>query len=180
MEELKTRDTEKKNQPDVTSKNDKLANNSAVRSPNGTKTLPDNVNKTLNARMDCAIPKDGLSPAEIEVLKQSSLIASGLFMPWCAEEIETFPFYPKISATTAGNQANDVSYGNNTFPWRDGKGPLQLSNLQKQHFYKWARPSEIVQMKNGPFYEKKPKMVHAISPYSIRQKYVTDCSFIAR
>ena len=101
---------------------------------------------------------------------QSSLIASGLFMPWSDDEISTFPFFR--------DEINKQP--SSSLSWTDPDGRLKLSPLQQTNFFKWARPSQIVQMKKSRFYKKKIKMVHSISPYSIRQKYVTDCSFIAR
>jgi len=105
--------------------------------------------------------KNTLSADEIKVLKESSLIVSGLFMPWSHEELKRFPF-------------------NQQMPWRDPKGVLRLSSSQKKRFHKWARPSQIVQMRGGQDFRKEIKIFHEISPYSIQQNFVTDCSFIAR
>mmetsp|Transcript_36362 Transcript_36362/g.109113 ORF Transcript_36362/g.109113 Transcript_36362/m.109113 type:complete len:659 (-) Transcript_36362:145-2121(-) len=105
-----------------------------------------------------------LSAAEISVLKRSSLIASGLFLPWSDDEARTFDY-----GTTGGR------------PWRDPDGPLKLSDKQKNMLHKWARPQEILAMRGrgGGGGGSSPVMIKAITPYSIRQRCVTDCSFIA-
>jgi calpain-7 len=81
-------------------------------------------------------------------------------------------------------------------PFEDPDGLLSLSNSQKPHFYKFARPSEI-----GSRHSKHVCMYQVrrdakgrandlsvspplhpsqnISPYTIKQTLVTDCSFIA-
>ncbi|GMH52483.1 hypothetical protein TrRE_jg8532 [Triparma retinervis] len=59
-------------------------------------------------------------------------------------------------------------------PFEDPDGLLSLSNSQKPHFYKFARPSEI-----GSRHSKHVCMYQNISPYTIKQTLVTDCSFIA-
>jgi calpain-7 len=66
------------------------------------------------------------------------------------------------------------------------KGDLRLADKQKKTFYKWARPSEILQLRahlsgNGSAGTVgTPVMIlGTVSPYKIRQYGVTDCSFIA-
>jgi calpain-7 len=105
-----------------------------------------------------------LTADEISVLKRSSLIASGLFLPW------------------ADDDAIKLVVGGSTSLFTDPNGPLALSPQQKTRFHKWARPSEIVLLRQRTGLVKTsspPIMVKAITPYSIRQQYVTDCSFIA-
>eukprot|EP00567_Pseudictyota_dubia_P006409 CAMPEP_0197438408 /NCGR_PEP_ID=MMETSP1175-20131217/5418_1 /TAXON_ID=1003142 /ORGANISM="Triceratium dubium, Strain CCMP147" /LENGTH=899 /DNA_ID=CAMNT_0042968133 /DNA_START=47 /DNA_END=2743 /DNA_ORIENTATION=- len=102
-----------------------------------------------------------LSAAEISVLKRSSLIASGLFLPWSDEEARTFNY-----KTPDGK------------PWKDPDGLLMLSDKQRARIHKWARPHEILSMRGGSS-AVAPVMIKAITPYTIRQKCVTDCSFIA-
>ena len=110
-----------------------------------------------------------LTAEEVSVLKRSSLIASGLFLPWSEEEAQALSAAPK-SATKL---------------WRDPDGDLELADKQKKTFYKWARPSEILllrQQLRGLNTSKTmpPTMVlRALSPYNIKQYGVTDCSFIA-
>jgi calpain-7 len=113
-----------------------------------------------------------LSPEEIDVLKQSSLIASGLFLPWSDQD--------------AVDLANESARARGSF-YKDPKGHLPLSDKQKEKFHCWARPSEILRLRrqHAPLgsvitpNHGTPTMIKHITPYSIQQKYVTDCSFIA-
>lgn len=109
-----------------------------------------------------------LSPEEISVLKRSSLIASGLFFPWSDVEAETLNKAKKSSMNL----------------WRDPAGDIVLSAKQQKTFVKWARPLEILQLRQqlrgGSSKIMNPTMVlRNVSPYNIRQYGVTDCSFIA-
>jgi calpain-7 len=112
-----------------------------------------------------------LSKEEISVLKQSSLIASGLFLPFSEDEAQLLS-----RQVTAQN-----SYKNKTSKsWRDPDGDLPLSEKQKKTFHRWARPCEIVQQRSRSGVKQHPPvMISNISPYTIKQQYVTDCSFIA-
>jgi hypothetical protein len=107
-----------------------------------------------------------LTKDEIAILKQSSLIASGMFLPWSdqdAADVSKSALQPKSLYT-------------------DPDGLLQLSDQQKVRFHQWARPSEIARIRYGQgFFRTKqtPVMVKAITPYTIKQQFVTDCSFIA-
>lgn len=105
---------------------------------------------------------------EIAVLKRSSLIASGLFLPWSTEEADALSRHVQSLQTVPQSMFTDKD------------GDLVLSDKQKMKFHRWARPSEIVQMRQK-FGSKQqpPVMIRSINPYSIRQEYVTDCSFIA-
>jgi calpain-7 len=108
-----------------------------------------------------------LTEAEIAVLKRSSLMASGVFLPWSDADAQ------KLSEEA---QRTSISL------WTDPDGYLKLSDKQRARFHKWARPSEIAFMRRKAGSTSslvKPVMVKAITPYTIRQKYVTDCSFIA-
>ena len=108
-------------------------------------------------------PSTKLTTEEIAVLKRSSLIASGLFMPWIDNEVRTFDF-------TNGGKV-----------WSDPEGMLKLSSSQNEKLYAWKRPSEIIAMRsNDDIRQVEPVMVKTITPYTIRQRAVTDCSFIAR
>jgi calpain-7 len=105
--------------------------------------------------------------AEIGVLKRSSLIASGLFLPWSEEEAQELSLRAQM---TQKSQSRSV--------WRDPEGDLLLNDKQKKRFLKWARPNEIAP--HGRIgNQQTPTMIRSINPYSIRQQYVTDCSFIA-
>ena len=108
-----------------------------------------------------------LSQEEISVLKRSSLIASGLFLPWAEGDAHELSLRAQHVRTTLT-------------PWKDPEGDLELSDKQRKRFYKWARPDEIILLrkkKGGT--QKAPILIQSINPYSIKQQYVTDCSFIA-
>lgn len=107
-----------------------------------------------------------LTAEEIAVLKRSSLIASGLFLPWSDDD-----------ATQLSAEARSP-----TSLFRDKDGFLPLSSRQTKRFHKWARPTEIVKMRMDSGLIRSPQTIVAvrtITPYTIRQQYVTDCSFIA-
>jgi len=103
------------------------------------------------------IQPDKLTPYEIKVLSWSSKIASGVFLPWSDDEAKTYNYSPTQS-------------------WKDPDGLLPLSDKQQGKFYKWARPSEIITMRHKPC---KIAMINSITPYTIKQHCVSDCSFIA-
>jgi len=56
-------------------------------------------------------------------------------------------------------------------PFEDPDGLLALSPKQRKHLGGWKRPSE--------FMKGEPKMIHMISPNTITQDLVSDCSFVA-
>ena len=59
-------------------------------------------------------------------------------------------------------------------PWKDPDGDLPLSDKQKKRFVKFARPSEIAQQRSLLGTKQQPPvMISSISPYTIRQQYVT-------
>jgi calpain-7 len=107
-----------------------------------------------------------LTKDEIAILKQSSLIASGMFLPWSDQD-----------ATDVSKSAlQPMSL------FTDPDGLLQLSDQQKGRFHQWARPSEIARIRYQQGFSRTkltPVMVKAITPYTIKQQFVTDCSFIA-
>ena len=111
-----------------------------------------------------------LSDEEVAILKRSSLIVSGLFLPWSdadAQRISDEAQRPTIATASL---------------WTDPDGYLKLSDKQRARFHKWARPSEICLMRRKQGLTstlQKPTMVKSITPFTIRQQYVTDCSFIA-
>ena len=133
-------------------------------SPEKTKTrIPDTRQAdSQNVTSDAS----ALTAAEIEILKQSSLIASGLFLPWAEQD-----------ATRLLAEARNP----HTPLFTDTDGFLPLSENQKKHFFRWARPSEIVRLRSAGSRRppQRPVLVRAITPYTIRQQYVTDCSFVA-
>lgn len=103
-----------------------------------------------------------LSAEEIALLKRSSLISSGLFLPWSEDD--------------ANKLSLDAQRSHQTL-YEDKDGLLQLSNSQKAKFHRWARPSEIIALRKQSDHDL--VMVRTITPYTIRQKFVTDCSMIA-
>ena len=115
---------------------------------------------------------NALTADEVEVLKKSSLIASGLFLPWSDQDAA------KLAVEAAKPQPNLFS---------DPDGYLPLSDKQQKRFHRWARPTEILRIRQqhavlGSVLKPAkggPTMVKSITPYTIQQQYVTDCSFIA-
>jgi len=102
------------------------------------------------------VQSDKLTPDEIKILSWSSQIASGIFLPFQVDEAKTYNYSP-------------------TKPDKDVAGIIPLSDKQKSRFHKWARPSEIVSMRQKLC---KIVMINSITPYTIKQYCVSDCSFI--
>jgi calpain-7 len=99
---------------------------------------------------------DGYTPDEIEVLLWSSRIASGVFQPWIDEEIRAYDYSPDE-------------------PWEDPDGNLKLSEEQENRILRWARPCEIKSMRRLSGIT----VMKTITPDTIKQCCVSDCSFIA-
>ena len=135
-----------------------------------------------------------LTAAEVQVLKQSSLISSGLFLPWSDDESTRFnkECYKQRQQKRSNIPLSDL--------FTDPDGFLTLSTKQKEHFYAWARPNEIIRIRqqhnnmlsslrlrglgsstSAAGCDNKIAVMRSstISPYTIQQKYITDCSFIA-
>lgn len=112
------------------------------------------------------VPESSYTEQEISVLKNSSLIASGLFLPWSEED-----------ARRLSLQVEKASSNTSLFTDRQ---LLKLSEKQKKAFSKWARPSEIISIRETLWKKQQsPIMIQSVNPYSIQQQYVTDCSFVA-
>lgn len=60
-------------------------------------------------------------------------------------------------------------------PFEDPDGLLALSPKQRKHLGGWKRPAEFMKTPSG----KPPCMINLISPYTITQDLVSDCSFVA-
>ena len=112
-----------------------------------------------------------LSTEEIGILKRSSLMASGLFLPWSDDD------------TVGLLQPSD---GNKSLLYTDPDGFLALSTKQRERFDRWARPSQIVQLRSDIYHRRERQKLcmirpgnNSISPRNIKQAYVTDCSFIS-
>jgi calpain-7 len=137
-----------------------------------------------------------LTAEEVQVLKQSSFIASGSFLPWSDGDATRF----NTECCEQRNQNRLTTSFSNLFT--DPAGFLTLSTRQKEHFYAWARPNEIIRIRqqhnnilsslklrgfsgatssatsdgDNNIVAMRPS---SISPYTIQQKYITECSFIA-
>ncbi|CAF5131941.1 unnamed protein product, partial [Rotaria magnacalcarata] len=91
-----------------------------------------------------------LSPHELDVLRRGSKINGRDYVPFFDIDLrERFAFQT---------------------PFVDPHGPLKLAPKQQSHFQRWARPDEIMS---------EPKMIMALSYFSIKQDLISDCSFVA-
>lgn len=137
-----------------------------------------------------------LTAYEVQVLKESSLISSGLFLPWSDGDAS------RLNMECNEHRQQKRCTTSSSDLYTDPDGFLSLSKKQQEHFYAWARPSEIIRIRqqhNNMLSSLKlrglgnstssatdvgdNKIVvmrsSTISPYTIQQKYITDCSFIA-
>mmetsp|Transcript_457 Transcript_457/g.1167 ORF Transcript_457/g.1167 Transcript_457/m.1167 type:complete len:935 (-) Transcript_457:685-3489(-) len=149
-----------------------IANRQLIRQQHDTResTTPTDVSNHESSSSSSSSSAPSYSKAEIAVLKHSSLIASGLFLPFSEDEARSLS---RQVALQKPNSSNDHA-------WNDPDGYLRLSEKQKKRFYRWARPHEIVQERSQRGVKQRPLvMISQINPYTIRQQYVTDCSFIA-
>jgi calpain-7 len=96
-----------------------------------------------------------LTDAEKRVVATSSRINGRIYLPW-------------LGSLEAGERFTTSK------PYVDPDGLLQLSAKQRKHLKGWARPSEFMGGASG-----EPTMIKLISPYTIRQELVTDCSFVS-
>lgn len=95
---------------------------------------------------------NGLTPEEISVLRGSSVISGRCFMPWLD-----------------GEEKREVYTFNK--PFVDPDGPLQFSESQLKHQPVYRRIADI--SKEAP-----AVMIRRVSPLSIYQDLVPDCSFV--
>jgi calpain-7 len=162
VQELKKKQAGNKPKPDCDEIRKKLASlEPTTHKVSHTKPNCDEINRKLEQLATLEPTNNAsLTPYEIEVLRKSSTLTSGLFLPWCDEEARTYNYFSHIS------------------PWTDPDGLLTLSDKQKERFYKWARPSQIVSMKRHPSRDN-IAMIHSITPFTIKQYCVSDCSFVA-
>ena len=112
--------------------------------------------RVIQSNKKPTVPSDKLTPDEIKILSWSSQIASGIFLPFQGDEAKTYNYAPTKSD-------------------KDVAGIIPLSDKQKSRFHKWARPSEIVSERQQLC---KIVMINSITPYTIKQYCVSDCSFI--
>ena len=140
-----------------------LKNCSAAQSPTPTTSLGVRQPGTQQEHQP-SLQSDKLTPYEIKVLSWSSRIASGIFLPWSDEEVQAYDYHPAR-------------------PYADPDGNLKTSHKQREKLCKWARPSEIVGMRRRNESSASPScnivMVKSITPHTIKQHCVDDCSFIA-
>lgn len=129
------------------------------------------ITKSLNNRSVSPVPSGAPSSAsltkeEISVLMRSSTIASRLFLPWSEKDA--------IELSKIARSGGESLY-------KDPDGFLPLNPKQKPRFRRWARPSDICRLREKLRIARSqtPTLVRSITPYSIKQQYVTDCSFIA-
>ncbi|CAF1146025.1 unnamed protein product [Rotaria sordida] len=91
-----------------------------------------------------------LSSHELDVLRRGSKINGRDYVPFFSIDLrERFAYQT---------------------PFIDSHGPLKLAPKQQTHFLRWARPDEIMS---------EPKMIMALSYFSIKQDLISDCSFVA-
>ncbi|VDQ09188.1 unnamed protein product [Trichobilharzia regenti] len=88
---------------------------------------------------------------ELKVLKATSIINGREYLPF----LDSIDLRERFSFAT---------------PFVDKDGLLALSSKQTSLLSRWVRPSEYIDQ---------PKMILAISCFSICQTVVTDCSFVA-
>ena len=107
--------------------------------------------KPRGHRRGAQLGEERLTKGEIAVLKRTSYVNGRCFLPWLDTDVlESF-----------------VSH----VPFEDKEGGiLPLSPKQTRHLAGWRRPSEFMDS---------PVMIEAITPLSITQELVTDCSFVA-
>jgi hypothetical protein len=126
-----------------------------------------------------ASSSSSLTRDEIQVLKKSSLMTSGIFLPWT--DADAVDIHKESMQSNTNTKATEL--------YTDPDGWLPLSPRQTERLYKWARPAEIcrIRQQQQPASSRlsittvTPVMVgpDGLSPYSIQQEFVTDCSFIA-
>ena len=125
--------------------------------------------QSVNMSTPDTIGKSTLTRDEVSVLKRSSMIASGLFLPWSEEDAKNLSL--RVQKLTSSTQLSLFT---------DPDGELCLSKEQRKHFFKYARPTEIMQLRQRRgVVQHAPVLIKSITPYTIRQRCVTDCSFIA-
>ncbi|XP_041478876.1 calpain-7-like isoform X2 [Lytechinus variegatus] len=91
------------------------------------------------------------TPEEIAVLRKTSEINGRSYLPFISQaDLKERFAYP--------------------VPFTDKDGKLVLCTKQKDRLGKWVRPSDICS---------DPKLIYAVSSFSVRQTIVQDCSFLA-
>ncbi|PAA76568.1 hypothetical protein BOX15_Mlig016351g2 [Macrostomum lignano] len=93
---------------------------------------------------------EAYTKAEIAVLRATSRINGRNYLPFMASDAREQFAYPQ--------------------PFTDSEGLLPLSAKQQRSLSRWARPDQLAP---------EPKMILLVSPMSITQTIVSDCSFVA-
>jgi len=101
--------------------------------------------------------KSDFSAEELAVLRKSSVFGGKTFYPWIdSDKFDVFRYKS---------------------PFFDKDGLLPLSKLQSFHFDSWLRPFQILERRG--IIGVVPKVIVLISPASVKQTIVTDCSFVS-
>ncbi|KAF7256197.1 hypothetical protein EG68_05332 [Paragonimus skrjabini miyazakii] len=130
-----------------------LARNALTRAENLKTRTKNKMPSTLKSAQSSPKTRqaDGYTAEELKVLKTTSIINGREFLPFLDDLDSRIRFaYPK--------------------PFTDKHGLLALSEKQQRQLDRWVRPSD---------YLENPRMIMAISCFSIRQTVVSDCSFVA-
>jgi len=104
----------------------------------------------LNINSTSVSKNKKLTNAEIETLKHTSYVNGKIYPPWLDVDLKE-KFAYKI-------------------PFSDPDGKLALAPKQKNRLSEWVRPQDLCE---------NPKMIYAVSSFSIKQTIVSDCSFVA-
>lgn len=99
------------------------------------------------------LDNEKLTQTELAVLRKTSVIGGKTFYPWMeVDRMEKFK-YPGLFV--------------------DNDGLLPLSPQQRARLFRWERPSKLYGATATP------KLIQSISPYSVKQTIITDCSFVS-
>ena len=110
------------------------------------------IKKQSSQRVNSGVANESLSQKEIRILRNSSFIRNLELLPWIKSD------------------AHSIDINDDTL-FKDKSGLLPLSAKQKAKFGKWKRIKNIARGK--------PMIVHLVSPYSITQTLISDCSFVS-
>jgi len=111
--------------------------------------------KEAATRVNSGVANESLSQKEIRVLRSSSFIRNLELMPWIPAD---------CTSIRVDDEDSDM--------FKDPTGLLPLSEKQKSKFGKWKRIRNIAS-------KGKPQIVSLVTPYSITQTLISDCSFVS-
>merc|ERR1712154_718194 len=109
--------------------------------------------KEASKRVNSGLQNESLSQKEIRVLRNSSFIRN----------LELLPFIE--------SDQYSIDIHSDSKPYKDPTGLLPLSEKQRAKFGKWKRIKNIA--------VGKPEIVMLVTPYSITQTLISDCSFVS-